>query len=69
MLFVYYPAVILVFKRFFAVLPLYLLYNLCNEFFLYGAFTQNIIGRNAGLTAVEIFSEYDSFSGKLYVCA
>ena len=47
-----YFAVVCVFKGILAVLMLYLFYNLSYKFILYGAFAENIIGSNAGLTAV-----------------
>ena len=69
MLFIDDLAVILVFKGGFAVL----LFDLCaggfDEVVLYGSLAEDVVGSNAGLTAVKIFSEHDTLCGKLYICA
>ena len=65
MLFVDYLSVVGIVKRYSAELPYCLLLQIFYEFLIYAAVAQNIVGGNAGLPAVQIFSEYNSSCGKL----
>ncbi len=64
MLFIDYLSVLRILKRFVGELPDSLLLKIFYEFLIYAAVAQNIVGGNAGLPAVQIFSEYNSSRGK-----
>lgn len=64
MLFVDYLAVVGVCERVVAELRLYLRGYRAHKLVFYGAVAKDIIGRDAGLAAVEEFAEHDSFRGK-----
>ena len=64
MLFVDDFSVVLVLQRVLSVLETDLFYDLLQEGVFYGFFAEYVVGSYAGLTAVEVFAEYDPLGGK-----
>ena len=63
-----YSAIVLVFKRICAVLSDYLFFDLFDEPVLYRGVAEYVVGSNAGLTAVQIFSEHYAPCRKRNIC-
>lgn len=62
-------SIILAFQRLFAVLSLNLLFDLFDQFVFDGAVAVDVVGSDAGLTAVQIFAEDDSLCSQFQVRA